>query len=67
MSKLSQVERVVARLRRGPADTLHLRALYILSTSARVADARKIGHVIVATPRAGRSGTTVYRLVGSNR
>jgi hypothetical protein len=58
---LTQKERILARLQRGPATNRDLNQI-AFRYSARIAELRDEGHSIVWSPVKGRQGLTLYRL-----
>ena len=58
---LTQKERILARLQRGPATNRDLNAI-AFRYSARIAELRAEGHTIAWAPVKGRPGLTLYRL-----
>ena len=58
---LTQKERILARLQRGPATNRDLNAI-AFRYSARIAELRDEGHRITWTPVKGKPGLTLYRL-----
>ena len=59
--KLSQKERILARLRKGPASNRELNDI-AFRYSARIAELRDEGHAIAWRAVKGRPGLTLYRL-----
>lgn len=58
---LSQKDRILARLQRGPATNRDLNQI-AFRYSARIAELRDEGHHITWTPVKNRPGFTLYRL-----
>ena len=58
---LSQKERILARLRKGPATNRELNDI-AFRYSARIAELRDEGHAIAWRAVKGRPGLTLYRL-----
>lgn len=57
----SQADRILARLKTGPASNRELAAISLKYTS-RISDLRKLGHDVVVAGRDEHSGATVYEL-----
>ena len=60
---LTQCERVLARLQRGPATNADFANMRILRYSARIHELRDAGHDIRWTAVKGKPGLTRYELV----
>ena len=62
--KLSQKERILARLRKGPATNRELNDI-AFRYSARISELRDEGHAIAWRAVKGRPGLTLYHLENS--
>lgn len=65
MTRHSQCDRVLARLRQGPATSWQLQQLGVCSHTSRISELRKLGHVIEKTEQwRGKQRIVTYTLKG---